>query len=119
MPSATRPLKRCRHGEKPWRLRDHVERHEADIVPLPRHAGLRIAEADPQQHARLGLLLLGGLWPGLGRPWRGSAPLAPAALPAPAPPLAGRGAAGGGGSATGFGDLGRRRDGRDHEVAVR
>ena len=50
VPSATSPLKRCRHGEKPWRMRDHVERHEADVVALPGHARLGVAEADPEQH---------------------------------------------------------------------
>jgi hypothetical protein len=27
--------------------RDHIERHEPDIVPVPRHAWIRVAEANP------------------------------------------------------------------------
>ena len=114
VPSATSPLKRCRHGEKPWRVAMTSSAMKPILWRLPGHPGLRIAEADPEQHARQRA----------GQPTSWRRALRPAALGGAAA-LWRRRLAAAGAAAAGSGrlgdhglDLGRRRDRRDDEVTL-
>ena len=80
VPSAITPLKRRRHGEKPWRSAIVSIAMKPILWRMPQHPRLGIAEADPEQHevSRAGQLLLPSRAPWPGRPWR-ARPLAGAA----------------------------------------